>query len=319
MHELVVIEKLDPVVIFTDISEIDAVLKRIETEVMAHVPVLDTASGRKDIASIAYKVAQSKTALDNLGKNLVTDWKAKTKKVDDVRKYARDYLEALKYRVRQPLTDWEKAEAARVEKEKLAILYAAAWDEAQGMNDLFNREKAVREKEAEFARQEQARLEAEAKAKAEQERIDREKRIAQEAADRAKAEAEAKIKAAEQAKKKAEQEKIAAVEQAEAKQAEAEKAAQQAAKQAELDRIAAVKAEQERARKEAERVERERLAKEAEEKAKADKIAANKAHQKKINAAALACFEQNGIETEAGKNIIRLIVSGKIDHITINY
>ena len=301
MNELVVVENLNPAVIFTDVKEIDAILSRIETEAMAHVPVIETASGRKDIASIAYKVAQSKTALDDLGKKLVSDWKAKSKKVDEVRKHTRDFLDDLKERVRKPLTDWEEAEAAKKEAERMAVELDLAWDEAHQMNDLFNREKAVREKEAEFARQEQARLEAEEKAKAEQERIDREKRIAQEAADRAKVEAEAKIKAAEDAAKQAEINRIAAIE------------------RAKVEQEAAVKAEQERARQEAERVELERIAKEAAEKEKAEKIAANKAHQKKINNEALACFEKNGLDSTVAKDVIEMIAKGLIDHITINY
>ena len=80
MNDLVVIEEINPAVIFTEVSEIDALLKNIEAQAMSHVPVLETVTGRKEIASIANKVARSKTLLDGMGKDLVADWKNKAKK-----------------------------------------------------------------------------------------------------------------------------------------------------------------------------------------------------------------------------------------------
>ena len=121
---LIVAEKLDIAVLFSG-DGMDKILKEIESKAMAHVPDLTTAQGRDDIKSMAYKVAQSKTLIDGLGKDLVSDWKKKAKAIDDHRKTARDFLDDLKVKVRQPLTDWEtveaekKEEADRKEREKV--------------------------------------------------------------------------------------------------------------------------------------------------------------------------------------------------------
>lgn len=170
---------IDAVAVFTG-EKLDDFLARIKAEASKLEPDTTTAKGRKEIASMAYKVAQSKIALDNLGKNLVADWKTKAAKVDEARRKSSEFLDTLKEEVRKPLTEWEAAKEARIQAEEEAAEYAAAWDEAPALHDLWLREQAIAAKEAE-----QARKEAEAKAQAE----------AEEAARRAKEEAEAKAKA----------------------------------------------------------------------------------------------------------------------------
>ncbi|OCS62006.1 hypothetical protein BBZ50_02590 [Escherichia coli] len=49
---------------------------------MSFVPDITTAKGRKEIASLAYKVAQTKTYLDGLGKDLVAELKEIPKLID---------------------------------------------------------------------------------------------------------------------------------------------------------------------------------------------------------------------------------------------
>lgn len=350
-NALAIIESINPVEVFTS-DKLDDLLRDIEAKYTNHGHTIETAAGRKAIASTAYEVARSKTRLDDLGKALVADWKEKSRRVDESRKKARDFLDDLKDRVRAPLTEWEAAEAARIEQERLEKEFNDAHEAALIENDLFNRRREIERKEAELARQEEERLakeqadreakEAEERRiKEEQERKDREERIAREAAERAQKEAEAKA----EAKAKAEREAIECRERKAAEKARLEKeryerekqAAIDAAAKAERDRIAAeerakiekemaVKAAEEKARQEAERKERDRLAKEAAEKAEiarakaeADKIAANKAHQKKRNNEALECFTANGIDCEVAKNVIKLIASGKIKHIIIHY
>jgi uncharacterized coiled-coil protein SlyX len=95
-------------------NKIEELLNAIATEARSEVPDPSTEKGRERIKSLAYKVAKSKTAIDALGKDLVADWKAKSKEVDAIRKTARERLDALKEEVRQPVTDWENAEAERV-------------------------------------------------------------------------------------------------------------------------------------------------------------------------------------------------------------
>lgn len=280
---------------------LDALLAKIEEAAMAHVPVLDTVKDRKAIASMAYKVSQSKAAIDNMGKELVAGKKKEIKKVDKVRKHARDFLDGVRDKVRQPLTDWEADQKAKEEAERKQRELEAAWDEAILENQEFDRrlelarkEAELAEREAELARKEaeaKAREEAEAKAKAEAERKAREAKEAEERAAREKAEAEARAQA----------EKERAVKEAEERaRREAEEKA--AAEQAERERLA-----------------REAAEKEAAEKAEAERLAADQDHRRQINREALACFEIEGFGIDQAKQIITAIAAGRIDHVTINY
>jgi len=95
-----------------------------------------TAAGRKIIASIAYKVAQTKTTIDAVGKDLVADAKAKIKVVDEARKEIRDTLDGLRDSVREPLTKYEQ----RIEDEKRII---ADWESTQRLTDKTEIEEAL--------------------------------------------------------------------------------------------------------------------------------------------------------------------------------
>jgi colicin import membrane protein len=297
-NELIVVEKLNALDLFTG-EAMDPVIAQIKAIVEKHVPDVSTAKGRGEIASLARRVASSKVVLDDLGKNLVADWKEKAKKVDVVRKQMRDELDSLRDSARLPLTNWELAEAERFRQEALDRELDVAWEEAHAERDLRERERIVREKEAE-----QARLEAERKAKEESERIERERkawegRIARESAERAKQEAEVAI-------------------QRERERAEkAERAAEEAAARAKAEQEAAVLRAEQRAREEGERKERERLAVEKAERERQEKIAANKRHRLALEHAAVDSATDEGLpDPEAW---ILAIAAGKIKHVTINY
>ena len=93
---------------------LDDLLSEIEREARSVIPDITTTKGRSEIASMAAKIARSKTYLDGLGKELTAELKAQTGAVDKERKAMRDRLDALKEEVRKPLTDWQQAEADRV-------------------------------------------------------------------------------------------------------------------------------------------------------------------------------------------------------------
>jgi hypothetical protein len=97
-------------------AQIDPILSRIEAEVRLHSPDLTTKKGRDAIASLAYKVSQSKTALDAAGKSMTEAQKKEIKLVDDARKKIRDRLDALRDEARKPLNDWEAAEDDKKER-----------------------------------------------------------------------------------------------------------------------------------------------------------------------------------------------------------
>lgn len=115
---LIPLVQANPVMVLQDSEKFDRFYEEVAREVRAHVPDLTTPGGRKEIASLAYKVARTKTAIDDAGKLLTEEKRAEIKKVDEARKVIRDKLDALKDEVRKPLTDWEAAEEARAAKAK---------------------------------------------------------------------------------------------------------------------------------------------------------------------------------------------------------
>jgi hypothetical protein len=121
--ELEQIEKMMPAKLFKA-KFMPTLLKAIEIEATAEIPDAETPDGRKAITSLAYKIARSKTTIDDLGKGFVAEQKQAIAAVDAVRKTARDFLDQLKVKVRAPLTAWEDAETSRILKiqEKIDII-----------------------------------------------------------------------------------------------------------------------------------------------------------------------------------------------------
>ncbi|HAU5641792.1 TPA: hypothetical protein ACY3LZ_004268 [Citrobacter freundii] len=268
--DLVVIEKSSAMAVFTNNEQLDPIIEKIEKEARSLVPDVSTKKGRDAIASMAHKVARSKTYIDNAGKDLVAELKALPKQIDESRRIVRERLDALKDEVRRPLTEWEaeqeriKAEeAAKIKAEEDRKKFESDHEIALLMNDKHDREVA------------------EKKAEAERQRIAHEEELKRQAAEQAKREAEEKAAAELAAAKKREEDAIAARAQAEllAKQAQerAEHEAKDAAAKAEAEKKAAIEAEQRKAHEEADRIKREAEAKEAARLAEEKRIADEKA------------------------------------------
>lgn len=311
MNQLEKIEKLTAVEVFKS-GNVENIIGQIEAEVRSFVPDLKTDKSRKSIASLAAKVSKSKVMLDGLGKNLVSEWKEKAKAVDAERKIVRDRLDALRDETRKPLTEWEEAEKARVEKELLDKQIAEAYEQAIIENELFDMRKAEADRKfeqelIEAERIEKERIEAEAKAKEE-----RERKIAEDAAKAAQEEAERKAKAEKEA---AEQAIINAKAEAELERQKAKEAAELA----ERNRLRAIKDAEEKAKREAEEKERARLAEETRIKAAEEKKAANLNHRKKVNNGILKALVDIGIDEKTGKKIIEKTVKGEIPCLSVNY
>lgn len=100
--------------IFRAPGQVEALLGRITDEAKSLSADVATAKGRDAIRAMAFKVARSKTALDDAGKALNEDARRQINTVDAERRKIRDALDALKDEVRAPLTKWEQAEAERV-------------------------------------------------------------------------------------------------------------------------------------------------------------------------------------------------------------
>jgi hypothetical protein len=106
---------------FTVPGAIQPWLDHVRTEIDGFAADVNTPRGRRDISSFAFKVTKSKTFLDGVGKDLVAELKDIPKKIDATRKIVRDTLDAWADEVRKPLTEWEKAEEARIETHKQII------------------------------------------------------------------------------------------------------------------------------------------------------------------------------------------------------
>lgn len=317
--DLVVIEKSNAMTVFKSADQIEDILQKVEREVMSFVPDVTTAKGRKEIASLAYKVAQTKAYLDGLGKDLVAELKEIPKLIDANRKTVRDRLDELKEKARQPLTDYEveqerikQEEEAKRAAEELARKVEADHEMALLMNDAFDRDLA--EKKAEQERQ----------------RIAHEEGIKRQAEERAKREAEEKAAAEIAAAKKREEDAIAAKAQAEllAKQEKekAERDAKEALERAEREKQEAVEAERRKAQEEADRVRREaeakdaaRLSEEKRIKDEEERRAQDKAHSKEVNNKILADLIKAGASEDVAKNIITAIVKGEVFSTRITY
>jgi len=317
--ELVVIEKADAVSVFTDKTRIEKILERIETEVRSFVPDLSTGVSRKAIASMANKVARSKTYIDGVGKDAVAELKELPRQIDEQRRIVRERLDALKDEVRLPLTQWEaeqeriKAEEeARIAAEKLAAQIETDHEIALLLNDKFDRDAAEAKAEAErkrIAHEEEIKRQA-----VEQARIEAEQKAQQEREAAAQRERDLQAKA-----EQAERDRIAAQERAEREAREAQertaRLAQEAREQAEREKQAAIAEEQRKAKA----AEDARL---AEEKRIADEAAARAAdvaHRKAVNNKALADLVAVGLSEEQARAAITAIAKGEVTAIRITY
>ncbi len=111
--ELIIPEGTALATAFRAENGVDPIIAMIQREVRAHVPDTSTKKGRDAIASLAYKVSRSKTALDDAGKSLNDAARAEINIVDAARRKVREQLDALRDEARKPLADWEAAEELR--------------------------------------------------------------------------------------------------------------------------------------------------------------------------------------------------------------
>lgn len=329
--DLVVIEKKNAMAVFTNNDQLDPLIEAIEKEARSLVPDVTTKKGRDAIASMAHKVARSKTYIDNAGKDLVAELKALPKQIDESRRVVRERLDALKDEVRRPLTEWE-AEQARIAAEKAAEEERQCIEAEQKaalealkkqietdhemallMNDAFDREQA------------------EKKAEAERQRIAREEEIARQAEEKAKREAAEKAQREIDAAAAREREAILAKERAERERIEAQQRAEreqrEAAERAEREKQAAVEAERRKAQEEADRIRREAEQREqarlAEEKRKADEQARREAdvkHRKTVGTEIVkALLANTSLSRDQAIEVLTAIKDGNIPHTGISY
>ncbi|WBW63285.1 hypothetical protein [Klebsiella electrica] len=329
--DLVVIEKNNAMAVFTNNDQLDPLIEAIEKEARSLVPDVTTKKGRDAIASMAHKVARSKTYIDNAGKDLVAELKALPKQIDESRRVVRERLDALKDEVRRPLTEWE-AEQERIKAEEaMNALHA----EALEMNIKFDQELAAKfEADHEMALlmdKDIDRERADKAAEAERQRIAREEEIARQAEEKAKREAAEKAQREIDAAAAREREAILAKERAERERIEAQQRAEceqlEAAERAEREKQAAVEAERRKAQEEADRIRREAEQREqarlAEEKRKADEQARREAdvkHRKAVGTEIVkALLANTSLTRDQAIEVLTAVKDGRIPHTGISY
>lgn len=260
----------------------------VKGEIEGEVPDLTTRKGRERIASLAAKVSKSKTAVEKPGRDYLRRLKEMPKVVEAELRDFVTKMDALRDETRRPLTEWEAAEDARIDRhnDRLNWLKTLADDlgelsslhikgliaEAEGMQlgdhwEEFEAEAAntkdkvlttlraalLKREQFETEQAELARLRREAEERAEQDRI----RLAQEAAVEAERRRVAQEQQAERdAAAKREQDLI---DQAAAQEREAENQRLQLKLQAEQAERARIQAEADRVATE-QRMEQERQA-----------------------------------------------------------
>lgn len=327
-----------------------ALFDRIAEQARSVVPDLSTDKGRKAIASMARKVASTKTAFDAHGKELKEQYTVITNKIDADRKLFRDSCDALRDEIRKPLTEWEEAREAHIQaiKDRISVFDAGRVDtfspssliqkvisevEAIPIDESFEdfaNEAAIKKDaaltsfkktlEIVLAREaEQAELQRLQREEAERQQRERDAAIAKQAAEQARIEAENKAKAEREeaeklARESAEREARlkAEKEAAELREAQLKQQAIEQAKQAEIKEKQAVEAERKR-------IEDEQAAQlKAQQEAEAARQA-NKEHKARICNEALAGLAEIGISEEQGKAIIRAIHAGSIPHVSIKF
>ena len=349
---IIALPSVPSVATFTDEKEFDKLYDAILKKVDEHKPDVSTKKGRDEIKSLAFKIAKTKVALDKQGLALTGEWRENTKKVNATRTKIEERLEALQTTVRKPLTEWEAAENARIDKHKDALdvllshittslgqpsadLKAAlasveetvidgSWEEFEDRAALAKQDAITALSRlietAEKQEADAAELAALRAAQAERDRLDAERRAKEEAA---RAEAE-----------RVEQERRAE----EQRQADIAKAAAEAAERTErkaAERIAAAEREaaeaKQRAEREIEQAKAKALAdaqarREAEASARAAEEAEqrrrdeDKQHRKAVNNAIVAeLVECSGITAEQAQAIVGHLVRGLVPNVTLQY
>jgi len=314
--------------------------EKAKAESEGEVPDLTTKKGRDRIASLAAKVSKSKKAVENPGREYNKIQKEIPKQIDaELKKFCTD-MDALRDKIRKPLTDWENIEKKRIEDIEGYIEYLSGFKvvlnpdtgELMTAEELKVKQaevKAIEIKESDFAEFtekasevqcdildffdtaiaqrvqfeiDQAELTRLKDESDERDRKDRDERIAREATEKANTESAQKIK-------DAEIEKQVAIKNAER---EKQEAIDNAKKQAD-DAV-----EAERQRKSAEE---EQQRQETEEKLRQANIAAaNETHQREINNLTLnELCKCGGITNTQAEKIVKGLVRKQFAHITINY
>lgn len=308
----------EPARVLVDDKRLGQLYSEIEAAISAHKPDLSTGVGRKAIASLAYKVTRTKTALDEAGKELNAEARKRIEVIDARRREVRARLEDYAQAARQPLDEWEAAEELRQLQARRVLELIAD---------------AATLKHGDTSETIAARLETLKSVTIDAAVFRDGTEEAQERRSAAIAMLETSIARAKEAEER-ERELEARAREAEAKERELEELRkQQAAQLAELERLRAAEEERaQRERVEAETTrndppaaEEEEAATEAQGEPQPQPAAASAEpsgevdHKRRVNTAARNAIEAVGVDRSTATEIVRAIIRGDIPGVTITY
>jgi len=337
---------------------LDPYYQQIRAEVLSEVPDLSNKKGIERVKSLAAMVSKSKTKIEKPGREYLKQLKEMPKLIEaELRDWATK-MDALRDEVRQPVTDMEEKEKARIanldfrmksiksiaEKitfesasseielilnELLSIEVGDDWQEYKDHAQLLKyseKEKIESALKTKLQYEEQqAEIDRLRKQKEESDRIERERLIAEQAANNAKIEAERDAMKKQQEAEQREKDAVAAKLKAEQDAKDAQLRLEQELKDAEERQRLAVQqaADRERQRQadEQNRIAKEKSDRDAAELAKA----ANVNHRKKINDESLADLivdmKQKGFDLPDNVyiEIIKSIAKGNVRNVSIKY
>jgi len=307
--ELIIPEVIEPRACFLGVDGNEPTVKEIVDGVKNKVGDfkgnVSTEKGRKKIASLAYKIARSKTAIDSIAKGLKDEMSKDAKVVQSNRNYATGELQAMQDRVRAPLTEWEENEK-RITKEKqdnFARLQAASTvlledlslieQELEFVENLLIDTDTIEEKKIGLA----VELQEKAIAHLEQ----RTEKIKKDIADREELERYKAQKAKEEEEKRIEEMVQKRVEEAQKKQPAPQMESQC---QRPVEQVSGL------AQREAEEQNQKQELKQGNE---------NKEHQRAVNRQILQSLLDLGIEGMDAKRVVEAMAQGQIPNVSINY
>lgn len=119
--QLIAIDALKAKEVFSE-KGVPALIEKVKKHVKEATKLdPNTPEGREERRSLAYKIARTKTGVDNIGKDYVGELKKITTAIDSRRKHWRDTMDDIQAAVRQPLTEYETKEKERIGGHQTAI------------------------------------------------------------------------------------------------------------------------------------------------------------------------------------------------------
>lgn len=121
---------------FSKKGGIEGIVAAVEVEARGQAAKLDVTkpADRKAMNSLAYKIARSKTVLDDTGKDLQADAKKIVDAINADRKLGRDRLEALQDEIKAPAVRFEQIEKDRVAAHEDALAAIVAMGNVEGLD-----------------------------------------------------------------------------------------------------------------------------------------------------------------------------------------